>query len=359
MAPAGQEPPSEALPLAPAEVLTLLGSEYRQARWLAITPVALRSRNHLYRLELADAPQARLILKLVRRQEDQFWQHHLRREHWLLELLQRFWPEGAPRPFAAVSSQGWGLLIMEDVGTLSLAEAFGTPSPDPLTDAARHDDRVSLLLPALERLATLHAILRAQHRVFYRICQSIELDRINAATLLDRLKVAQRRFGRGEAGSGTGSSLPPAVLQRYRESVIRPLLAPPRQMIHNSLSPLNVVLGATPRFVDWETMAYAAPEFDLADLLRFPTANLSWRVVDQLVDTYFGATIQAERLRLSALARAIDYAGATARQAASSREAGDTARALLLHGSSEWYLDEARTLSADLGLADVLGSVTG
>jgi aminoglycoside phosphotransferase (APT) family kinase protein len=129
-------------------------------------------------------------------------------------------------------------------------------------------------------------------------------------------------------------------------------------MIHNSLSPLNVVLGATPRFVDWETMAYAAPEFDLADLLRFPTTGLTWPVVDQLVDTYFRANIHPERLRLAALARAIDYAGATAQQAARSREGGDTATATLLQGSSAWYLGEARTLAGELGLTGLLQSVT-
>ena len=352
--------PSEPLPLSRTSVLALLGSEFRHARWLGVTPVALRSRNHIYRLELRDAPQTRLILKLVRQEADPFWQHHLRREHWLLELLQRFWPDGSPRPHAAAFGQGWGLLVMEDVGELSLAEALGRSVPDAPADPALDGGRASsLLLPTLERLAALHAMLRTQHRVFYRVCQSVELDRVSAASLLSRIRVAQGRFGSTERRSGTDISLPPGVLRQYCDRVLRPLLAAPRQMIHNSLSPLNVIIGPPPRFVDWETMAYAAPEFDLADLLRFPATDLAWQVVDHLVATYFGSTIQVERLRLAALSRAIDYAGATAQQAVRGREAGDMTRAALLQSSSEWYLHEARTLAGDLGLAGVLRTVTG
>lgn len=353
-------PSGDALPLAPGAVLALLGNEFRQARWVGVAPVALRSRNRLYRVELADAPQSRLILKFVRREDDPYWQHHLRREHWLLELLQRFWPAAAPRPYAAAFGQGWGLLAMEDVGERSLAEAFGTSVPGTAADIALGGGRVSSpLLSAVDRLAALQALLRRQHRVFFRVCQSVELDRINASVLLDRLRVAQRRFGSAEGGSGTPRTLPPAVLRQYQERVVRPLLASPRQMVHNSLSPLNVVLGPTPRFVDWETMAYAAPEFDLADLLRFPTTNLAWPVVDQLVATAFGPAIDPLRLRLAALARSLDYAGSNAQQAAKSHDAGDTGHELLATARRDWYLQEGKTLAEELALAGLMDSIVG
>lgn len=373
--------PNDDVPLPSAALITLLGDNFQQARWLAATRVALRSRNRLYRIHLTDAPQASVILKLVREQDDIFWQHHLRREHWLLELLQRFWPGGAPRPYALVIGHGWGLLMMEDVGDVSLAEALGgsaraaaeRPRQEARTEstdspvASGGDDpvetnataQVALLAPVLDRLADLHRTLAAQERIFRRVCQSIDLDRITAPSLLARARVSQARL-REDTLSGAGRlPLTAGSVRAYADQVIRPLMTGPRQMIHNSLSPLNVVLGPTLRLVDWETMALAPPEFDIADLLRYPGIRVPWRTLDHLVGQAFGSQVDLTRLRLAALARTVDYAGSNAHQVLRSREAGDDANAVTAGGRRDWYLAEARTLAGDLGVASTMHDLIG
>lgn len=336
------------LPLTWAALRQLLGAGFRAAHLTSTARVVLRSRNQLYRLTLDAAPVDSLVLKLVRTADDRFWEHHLRREHWVLELLARFWPGGAPRPFAAAFGQEWGLLVMEDVGLVSLAELLGQHRPD---------DGEALLLPALQRLAQLHTVLRGQQRIFQRVCHSAELDRITAASLLARLRVAHGRLLTAQQIQASASTPPPSVLHEYTERVVRPLMRGPRQMIHNSLSPLNVVLGPTARFVDWETMALAAPEFDIADLLRYPTAAMPWPAVDRMVLAVFGPHLDLVRLRLAALARALDYAGSNAQQAAQRRIAGDPAHAALADARRAWYSQEARTLAMELGLASLADAV--
>ena len=147
------------------------------------------------------------------------------------------------------------------------------------------------------------------------------------------------------------------MAERYRAVVIRPLLRGQRQMIHNSLSPLNVVLGDRPRFIDWETMADAAPEFDVAELLRYPAVGLTWRETDALVGGLFGAAIDGERLRLAALSRAIDYAGANAQQWRRSQQQGDDAFAGLAYRRLRWYLAEAAVLTNQLRLESVMADI--
>lgn len=373
--------PNEDVPLLPATLLTLLGGDFQQARWITTSRVALRSRNRLYRLHLADAPSASVILKLVRQDSDRFWQHHLRREHWLLELLQRFWTAGAPCPYAMVVGPGWGLLMMEDVGEVSLADALGgralaagghsagdmqvgpsNPSAasksNVLVDASA-SLQVALLTPVLVRLADLHHTLAAQQQIFRRVCQSIDLDRITAASLLARVRVAHRRLSEEGAPGGDRLPLTQGSTRAYVDAVIRPLMTGQRQVIHNSLSPLNVILSPAPRIVDWETMALARPEFDVADLLRYPAVNLPWTTLDHMVEAAFGGRIDLTRLRLAALSRAIDYAGSNAQQARTSRKAGDVAHAVTAANRRDWYLAEARRLAADIGLATTLRDMLG
>jgi hypothetical protein len=346
-------PPNEVLPISWESLQALLGNEFRHARLTGIARVALRSRNHLYRLRLEEAAAASLVVKLVRQTDDRFWEHHLRREHWVLELLERFWPGGAPRPFAAAFGHGWGLLIMEDVGAVSLAEALGEQQ------ASLGGEPAPPLHATLERLAGLHALLRAQHRPFSRVCRSIELDRITAASLLARMRVAARRLRASAATPEADVPFLPPAIRGYAEHVIRPLVRGPRHMIHNSLSPLNVVLDPAPRFVDWETMALAAPEFDVADLLCYPAVDLPWPAIDRLVAATFGTGIDAGRLRLAALARALDYAGSNAQQAARSQAAGDRAHAATAAARRDWYLREYQRLAADLGLRGVGDGIVG
>jgi hypothetical protein len=217
------------------------------------------------------------------------------------------------------------------------------------------------LLAALERLADLHATLRAHRLPFQRTCHSVDLDRVNRASLLARLQVVRSRL-LGAPDPRDRSARPDlsgAVLRAYTAEVIRPLLRGHRQMIHNSLSPLNVVLGPSPRFVDWETMALAAPEFDVAELLRFPGMGLTWPETDALVREVFEGEVDAERLRLATLTRALDYAGTNAKEYQRSQAEGDGAYGALVCARRTWYLEEARAIAAELGLAPLLGAILG
>lgn len=333
------------LPLAAPALLTLLGAE--GGAIVHVAPIAQRSRNRLYRLTLDAAPLASCILKVVRQADDPFWDHHLRREHWLLNLLARFWPGGAPRAYAAAFGPGWGLLLSEDAGSRSLAELAASAG-----EADAHATLAEQLRATVERVAALHTALRAHERIFRRVCASVELDRMTSNALVSRLRVARERLAGGQP-----RMLSRALLNVYRREVVWPLVSGRRQMIHNSLSPLNVVLGAAPRLVDWETMAYAAPEFDLAELLRYPGLGLDWQAVEALVRPALGAAIDPARLRLAALARAIDYAGSNALQRRRALAEGDVERATQTGARLRWYLDEAERLARDIGVADVLADV--
>ena len=358
-------PDQASLPLPKPSLLRLLGDDFRDATITAAEPLRQRSRNHLWRLHLDAAPTPAVILKVVRAAQDRFWDHHLRREHRVLDLLARWWPGGAPRPYGAVFSDRWGLLLMEDAGPLSLAESLLLPSASrrcadapatPLTEAGANS--AGLLLAVVERVASLHEALRAHHLAFYRTCHSVDLDRMSQASLLSRLRVARDRL-RGADAPSRAATLPRPLVAAYARQVSAPLLHGPRQMIHNSLSPLSVVLGPAIRLVDWETMTKAAPELDVADLLRYPGVGLSWPETDQLVGRVFGAGIDPLRLRLAALTRAIDYAGANARVEGQSRQAGDDALAALAIQRRTWYLAEAKAVAADVGVGELVADALG
>jgi len=294
----------------------------------------------------------------VRRANDPFWDHHVRREHRVLELLDRFWPGGAPDPFAAAFGSGWGFLITEDVGGASLAEALE------MTGSSTHEHGGAAITPSavatplshsLDRLADLHASLRGNRVPFYRTCYSVDLDRISETSLLSRLRVARSRLMGLPAADELAAPGPYRAAERaYVAGVIQPLLRGPRQMIHNSLSPLNVVLGPAPRFVDWETMTLAAPELDIAELLRYPGVRLSWGQTDACVRSAFGGRIDPGRLRAAALARAADYAAANAKARDAAIEAGDRGLEAECRSRRDWYLAELRGVAEELMLGSAL-----
>ncbi len=351
------------LPFSEASLLALLGDDFSHARISGATPLAQRSRNRLLRLSLDNAPCDRLILKLVRRANDPFWDHHVRREHRVLELLDRFWPGGAPRPFAAVFGGGWGFLLTEDVGGASLAEALE------MTGASTDEHGGAVITPSavaaplghsLDRLADLHASLRGNRLPFYRTCYCVDLDRISENSLRSRLRVARSRLLGALAAEEQAARAPYRAAERaYVAGVVQPLLRGPRQMIHNSLSPLNVVLGTAPRFVDWETMTLAAAELDIAELLRFPGAGLSWPQTDDCVRTAFGDQIDPGRLRAAALARAVDYAAANAKARDAAIEARDRAMEASCRSRRDWYLAELREVAEELQLGSALEVLIG
>lgn len=306
--------------------------------------VGTASRNRLVRIALAQGSEPRtLIVKSTSKHSDVHFAHHLRREERLLDLLARFAPGLAPRCVGLIldpAERGW--LILEDVGGESLADRLAGREPSA---------GVTELEAALARVRDLHHALREQRAPFYRTCFAIDLDRFTAQSLTSRFIVAWRRLA-GIAGSMPD---PPPAARRAWSAQMAPLLAAPRQMIHNSLSPLNVVVDprAGPRIVDLETMTLGPACIDVAELLRQPFGPIDWETTARLASV---ADADLRALRLAALARSLDYAGSNARQI----RQDDTGQGPVhagLRRRLRWYCDEARELLEGLACLRPLGDL--
>ncbi|GAC1399645.1 MAG: hypothetical protein NVSMB52_13210 [Chloroflexota bacterium] len=314
--------------------------QHHNVHIVAADKVSTGSRNSLLRLTLDGLEhdhRSTLIAKHVARETDPFFAHHLRREERILDLLHRFAPGLAPRCVGLLlqpTDQGW--LLMEDVGCRSLAVALVSTHPN---------DGTALIHDATRQLRRLHDVLQEHHSPFFRTCYAVDLDRLTRTSLRSRFQVAWKRLSTHVAAP---SEPPPGLIHAWLD-IMRPLLDSPRQLIHNSLSPLNIVVrddgGMT--LVDFETMTVAAPEFDTAELLRQPFQPLTWD------DTLRLASAQglrdtahvSDRLHLASLSRALDYAGSNVRQLAVQAERGappetrNQIRARLL-----WYCAEISNL---------------
>jgi len=315
-------------------------SLHRKVRIIAADRVSTGSRNSLLRLALdglQDDGLSTLIVKHVTRETDPFFAHHLRREERLLDLLHRFAPGLAPRCVGLLldpTEHGW--LLMDDVGRRSLADELISTDPD---------TGVTLMQDATARLRLLHDILREHHGPFYRTCYAVDLDRLTSVSLRSRLRVAWKRLS---THPGTPSEPSPSLTQAWMD-ILRPLLGQPRQLIHNSLSPLNIVLrdGGGMTLVDFETMTLGAPEFDTAELLRQPFRPLTWDDTLRIASAHGlqDASHVGDRLHLASLSRALDYAGSNARQLARQSERGalpETKKQT--QARLHWYCAEVSTL---------------
>lgn len=333
-----------------ASVLGLLRAIAGGVEVVGAARVGTASRNRLVRIRLSPAiPAESLIVKEASRTTDAYFAHHLRREERLLDLLARFAPGLAPRCYGLIlapAERGW--LVLEDVGTESLADRLANLGPE---------RAVAELEAALARVRALHRALREHRAPFYRTCYAIDLDRFGAATVRSRFDVAWRRLA-SVAGGAPG---PPRAALRAWLDALAPLLAAPRQMIHNSLSPLNVVLGpdARPRIVDFETMALGPACVDVAELLRQPFAPIDWETTARLAGV---GSDDLATLRLASLARSLDYAGSNARQLQQGNGAL-SADAPRLRRRLRWYCGEARDLIAGVAglrpLDELLAAVEG
>jgi hypothetical protein len=245
-----------------------------------IVALGSESRNRVERVSFVDGTTA--ILKWYEPAVDRFWDHRFRREEKVLSLLAGVEPRVAPAPLAGfIASGGPAALLMEDAGRTSLADALSTGAVS--------------WAGAAEFACRLRAAMDAVAQPLRRTAMSIVLDRLTAGSLISRLNVASRRM--------TGRGVPVAVEREYT-GFVRPLLAAPRGPVHNSLSPLNVVAGdAGLRAIDWETVAWASPAWDWAELLRAPYAALP---LDEAVATAGARGIEAEVFCRAALCRHLD-----------------------------------------------------
>ncbi|GEM_PF-6011073 len=228
-----------------ATFAALIGRQVENARILPTD-----SRNTLIRLTLDGGEKA--FLKFFDAPNDPHGPNRFRREEKVLTLLANVRPPVAPRPLGGwVCAEGTAGLLMEDAGTENLADRL-----------MKAENPVELWEQTAKFVDALYDGMRLWELPLQRTALSISLDKVNAATLMIRFRTAVRRVTGGEVES--------RVLSAFRQFV-RPALAGGREVIHNSLSPLNIVPDDSGwRAIDWETVTWANPAWDWAELLRAP-----------------------------------------------------------------------------------------
>lgn len=321
--------------LSDPQVVRLLGMPGSLQPDIKVLSLGRFSRNEVYRL--TDPQSAKpVIIKIVRKGTDRFWEHHVRREHWILRLLEQCAPELAPHPYAVAINRDWGVLSMEMCAGDNLAYLLENASAVPA--------RQSLLAEALGALAILHRILLENSKIFERVVSSIELDEVTPVTLQARFHIAlQRLFSTSKDYI--------EVLWRSRGALTDDLFSGQVQVIHNSLVPLNILKEEEQvRFIDWETATVAAPEWDLADLLFNPFTALPPDAIFDLIARSYQGPWNAQRTLVAGLLRSLDYAASATQQAT----IADSDYAVRLKQRAACYLNHARELCFQCGWA-VLG----
>ena len=215
-------------------------------------PLRTESRNALWRVTLDG--QERAVLKVYDPANDPHAANRFRREEKVLTLLGAVRPAVAPKLIAGfISPLAPPMLLMEDAGDRSLAEPL---CQSPFNESA------AIWAKSIDFLYRLHSEMERLRQPLYRTAMAISLDRITGQALVSRFRIAGQRL--------VGKEPPAGVLREFR-ALMAPVLGAPKAMIHNSMSPLNIVPGPSGwRAVDWETIAYASPLWDWADLLRSP-----------------------------------------------------------------------------------------
>lgn len=298
-------------------------------------PLFSESRNTLWRATL-DAPIPNVVLKAYDPSADPHAANRCRREEKVLTLLAAANPRVAPRVVASfVSPSSHSLLLMEDAGTRSLADRL--MSSDAGSPAAQWGDAVAFV-------RVLHAELERQKHPLYRTAMAISLDRISMAVLTKRFRIAGLRI--------VGQTPPPGVRREY-DRLMRPLRASPKAVIHNSLSPLNIVIGPDGwRAVDWETLTYASPLWDWAELLRAPYAPLPLDECQEIAVRETGA--EAGLFQRAALSRCLDSLATVTLRRRRYEEEGRGDRAIEYARRAACYVDDIQEMMNRLEPPSVL-----
>lgn len=222
---------------------------------VSVQPMSTESRNSLWRVTL-DGPVSRAILKAYDPATDPHAANRFRREEKVLTLLATAQEPVAPRVLAGmIAPSAPSLLLMEDAGNMTLADALMEMGPGVWTEAVAFAKR-------------LHGEMARIRHPLFRTAMAISLDRISTPVLVTRFRIAAQRLVNRETPYG--------IRREYRD-LMTPMRTAHKAMIHNSLSPLNIVLGDSGwRAVDWETLTLASPVWDWAELLRSPFCPLSY-----------------------------------------------------------------------------------
>jgi aminoglycoside phosphotransferase (APT) family kinase protein len=309
---------------------------------VAAVPLGTESRNSLWRVTL-DGPAPTAILKQYDPDTDQHAANRFRREEKVLTLLAGANPHVAPRPLGGfIGPTGPALLLMEDAGPRSLAD-----------ELAGAEGTKDLWSEAADFVSVLHATMAERHQPLYRTAMAIALDRIDADVVNARFRIASKRLIEAEPQ--------PPVMAEY-EALMAPLLAAPKVMIHNSLSPLNIVRGPDGwRAIDWETLTLASPLWDWAEFLRAPYQPLPFDECRRMAVEATGE--DAGLFERAVLSRGLDSLATVVLRKRGYAEMGDTERALEYIRRSACYIDDirecVRRLSPPAALSQWLAGLCG
>ncbi len=307
----------------------------------AWTPATKEARHALWRVQCGGTTS---IVKVYRRRADVYFQHRWRREERALDLAARHAPGLGPRVQGALLvPDAWAVLVLEDLGALSLAERLTT---------AADTERRQLLDLALEALRTFRTLVQRRSGLFRALANQSDLDRLTRGTIRRRYAIALARLRqpttRPAPTDRPRSIAPDAPWQIIDTELITPLVRAPRRVIHNGFSPLNLIeSGGRVRVLDWETLAVAAPQFDLADLLTFPAWDLdqgALGAIAQAANTHDGASADPGEtvFWLAAAERALTYAATLGARAARAMAAGETEVAVTSESRRAAYLETFR-----------------
>lgn len=300
---------------------------------LEAQPLSLESRNAVARVSLDGGDRA--ILKFYNPDSDPHAANRFRREEKVLTLLSGAEPPVAPRPLAGfLPAHGTALLLMEDAGEESLAHA--------LTDGRRDWKEV------VEFLARLHVAMVRMEGPLRATAMAVELDRITPQTITRRFQIAHSRI--------LGREPAPALIAEW-SGFIALLLATPAAMIHNSMSPLNVVSGPEGlRAIDWETLTWASPLWDWAELLRAPYAPMSFDEAAAIVSEQYPAHDTIEVYGRAVFSRHLDSLATVTLRRRGCMDAGQVAVAAEYARRAAFYADEVEMLMAGSDMTPPLRS---
>ena len=330
------------------------------------------SRNPIYRVTLSDSGSfgsPSIIAKTYLKERDPFFDHRFRREEKILSLLNRWYAQAVPTIYGGCLAEGhYAVLLLEDLGDMSFDKRLHLVKPE---------EKVALLKQAIDCLVDFQEVTSAKGHfiAFYRTCYSIDLDRLTITTYLERLAIALRRIlsakpliDRPAEAVRAPDTLPTldtlmnhhrwrGLRRIYASEVAKVLTQPPKFIVHNSFSPLNLILHqGRVKIIDFETMALGPPQIDLAELLKYPACDLTPDVVEELIDYYlarsklgsdFGSRDKFTRVFDCAnLSRGLDYTGTVSWRYLTSIKAGDFERAQEYLSKRQWYLDDLRRVLA-------------
>lgn len=316
--------------LSPGAVAMLIGQDHW--RVTGVQRVGMETRNPVYRLWTADSAQTKLV-KWFLPELDAYFDSRYRREEKVLWLLNHWFRNQAPELYGGIITSSSAVLVEQHLGEQAL---------DILLEHARDEaERFSIALQGVEFLAHFHQVCQSHYTAFYRTCYSVELDRLNHRTYLNRAKIAIGRLlllhdllaDRIPVAQAAHASEPGLKIlasercggdffQWYSARVIAPLVRAPRQIVHNSFSPFHLILKDDHLYlIDFETMSVGAAQVDLAEFIGAPEVTLGDGSQELLVHRYYELRNDIRlqewpefmRDYYSALAsRSLDYAGVAA-----------------------------------------------